>query len=202
MAKKGEVYSEEKRREMSERMRQLNAERRAIQASTPSVPVAPVATLPAQQQCVYCGNRFDEGLLAEHQRLVHKGEVPVAETVPAPSGRPPGTIIRDGKSPARKEPWTRKRIEELADAGEPDFAWEMYEPPYTELITWQGVSYKVYAGQENRIPRLFAQQMRNSIRATREAVAPKGLIQKYNGVGLPEGVVGVLEGAGMIREGV
>lgn len=180
----------------------LTAEQRAKGRATQAAKRA-AAVLPVQRQCVYCGNRFDEDMLAEHQRLAHKGEVPVAEASHPVSlvGAVPGTIVRDGKAAPRKVRWTREYMEKLADEGKPGFEWTLYDPPQTTPWQRDNAKYLLIAGQDNRVPACVAHDVRESFRKTREAVAPRGLVMRYNGMGIPEGVVGVLEGAGFIREG-
>lgn len=82
----------------------------------PSVDIPEAVT---EKQCVYCGNRFDSDILAQHQLLMHKGDMPTEE-VQLPKGAEKlgaGSTIRAGQSSTTagvpiKVGWSKRLLEE------------------------------------------------------------------------------------------
>ena len=91
----------------------------AVAESEPTVANDAEVDVPVtEKQCVYCGQRFDSDILAEHQLLMHKGDMPT-EPVALPPGASklgPGSIIRAGQSETSagipfKIPWSKDILE-------------------------------------------------------------------------------------------
>ena len=91
-------------------------------AEQPQLVAEPVT----EKQCIYCGTRFDSDLLAEHQFLMHKGDMPTEE-VALPAGAEKlgaGATVRAGISATSagipmKTPWSKQLLENGWECDDP-----------------------------------------------------------------------------------
>jgi len=76
------------------------ARARALKAEKAMQGGVAVAEPVTEKQCLYCGLRFDSDILAEHQRLMHKGDMPteIAELPKGSDKLAAGAILRAGAS--------------------------------------------------------------------------------------------------------
>lgn len=82
----------------------------------------------------------------------------IAGVLIVPSGTdvgklPPGTIFRYPDEPPQKVKWTREHLERLcSDPNIEGFTWSEFEPQTNEIVTWNGISYRLVANVTNRVP--------------------------------------------------
>jgi len=111
----------------------------AVSARKPGRPRRVERPEPAvkEEQCLYCSLYFQN--VSAHQRLVHKGEIPVEADTPIPSRLGPGEIFHpigvpgQPPPPPRKTPWTKRWIEFGYECGDTGCRHrEIYDGPITD----------------------------------------------------------------------
>jgi hypothetical protein len=198
MPKKGQKLSEEQRAKAREALRKAHEARRAKAiAEGVQEDLAKAGLDRSEQQCLYCGVKFQADLLEEHQIAVHGGVIDptkVGANAKVPTGKKPGEYYYPAKGVKLKVPYTWKYIRE-------NFPFIRVVPPTSRNVTFQGVTLRLEAGVEQDVPEPFWYVYNDAITRARTAFSPNdtpyGPVR--TGLGAQENEVYRLPGAGLSR---